>query len=157
MIKIRGYKESDANALWEIFYHTIRNINVRDYSQAQVEAWAPDSPDAEVWTNKMRSISPFVAEIDGKIVGYTDLQNDGLIDHFFCHYEYQGKGIGRRLMEYVLAEGQARGVKRFYSEVSITARPFYERFGFKVIEEQVVTLRGQKLKNFVMERNATIK
>lgn len=44
MIKIRDYKESDANALWAIFYHTIRNINVRDYSQAQVEAWPPDSP-----------------------------------------------------------------------------------------------------------------
>ncbi|MCV5927066.1 GNAT family N-acetyltransferase, partial [Escherichia coli] len=86
----RKYKESDARALWAIFYHTIRNVNIRDYSQAQVEAWAPDNFDPEVWQRKMNSIAPFVAEIDGDIVGYTDLQENGLIDHFFCHHEHQG-------------------------------------------------------------------
>lgn len=152
MIKIRKYKESDARALWAIFYHTIRNVNIRDYSQAQVEAWAPDNFDPEVWQRKMNSIAPFVAEIDGDIVGYTDLQENGLIDHFFCHHEHQGKGIGRSLMEHVLNVGKQQGVYKFYSEVSITARPFYERLGFKVVQEQTVEVRGQKLRNFVMEK-----
>lgn len=152
MIRIRDYRESDAEKLWSLFYHTIRNINARDYSQAQVEAWASDSFDAEAWANKLRANAPYVAEIDGRIVGYTDLQNDGLIDHFFCHPEHQGKGVGRRLMEHVFAEGELRGIKRFYSEVSITARPFYERLGFNVVKEQVVTIGGQQLTNFVMEK-----
>ncbi|ELB2044072.1 GNAT family N-acetyltransferase [Vibrio parahaemolyticus] len=152
MIKIRKYKESDARALWAIFYHTIRNVNIRDYSQAQVEAWAPDNFDPEVWLRKMNSIVPFVAEIDGDIVGYTDLQENGLIDHFFCHHEHQGKGIGRSLMEHVLSVGNQQGICRFYSEVSITARPFYERLGFKVVQEQTVEVRGQTLSNFVMEK-----
>ncbi len=101
---------------------------------------------------KMNSISPFVAEIDGEVVGYAELQECGLIDHFFCHYEHQGKGIGRHLMEHVLRVGELQGIKRFYSEVSITARPFYERFGFKVAQEQIIEVRGQKLRNFVMEK-----
>ncbi len=33
-------------------------------------------------------------------------------------------------MEHVLRMGELQGITRFYSEVSITARPFYERFGF---------------------------
>ena len=70
MIKIRKYNESDARDLWGIFYHTIRNVNSRDYTQAQVEAWAPDNASPEVWQQKMNAISPFVAEIDGEIVGY---------------------------------------------------------------------------------------
>ncbi len=41
----------------------------------------------------MSGLSPFVAEIDNIIVGYIDLQSNGLIDHFFCHYEYQGQGV----------------------------------------------------------------
>ncbi|WP_276318894.1 GNAT family N-acetyltransferase [Idiomarina sp. 29L] len=86
------------------------------------------------------------------MVGYTDLQEDGLIDHFFCHHEHQGQGIGRHLMEHVLRVGELQGITRFYSEVSITARPFYEKFGFKVAKEQMVEIRGQKLRNFVMER-----
>lgn len=41
MIKIRKDNEADARDLWGIFYHTIRNVNSRDYTQAQVEAWTP--------------------------------------------------------------------------------------------------------------------
>ena len=48
--------------------------------------------------------------------------------------------------------GELQGITRFYSEVSITARPFYEKFGFKVAKEQTVEIRGQKLRNFVMEK-----
>ncbi|HGS5022872.1 TPA: GNAT family N-acetyltransferase, partial [Vibrio cholerae] len=132
MIEIRKYQESDAHDLWAIFYYTVRNVNLRDYSQAQVEAWAPDDFSSEIWQRKMNLLSPFVAEIDGKIVGYSDLQENGLIDHFFCHHEHQGRGVGRQLMEHVLRMGKLQGITRFYSEVSITARPFYERFGFKV-------------------------
>lgn len=152
MIEIRKYQESDALDLWAIFYHTVRNVNLRDYSQAQVEAWAPDAFSSEIWKRKMNLLSPFVAEIDGKIVGYSDLQENGLIVHFFCHHEHQGQGVGRQLMEHVLRMGELQGITRFYSEVSITARPFYERFGFNVIQEQTIEVRGQKLCNFVMEK-----
>ncbi len=102
----------------------------------------------------MKGLSPFVAEIDGVIVGYTDLQVSGLIDHFFCHHEYQGKGVGKALMNHVFKVGNSRGIKRYFSEVSITARPFYEHFGFKVVQAQEMEVRGQKLRNFVMEKDS---
>lgn len=152
MLVIRNYIESDAEELWKLFFSTIRNINSRDYTQAQIEAWAPSSLDSELWKKRMNGLSPFVAEIESVIVGYTDLQNDGLIDHFFCNHEYQRQGIGKALMNHVLEEGKTREVSRFYSEVSITARPFYESFGFTVAKEQVLEMRGQKLTNFVMEK-----
>ena len=152
MVRIRNYQTSDAKALWEIYFHTVRNINVRDYSQQQVEAWAPNGFDSELWQKRMNELLPFVAELDGCVVGYTDLQPNGLIDHFFCHHECQGKGVGRALMEHVLAVGRVRGASRYFSEVSITARPFYEHLGFKVVNEQEVEMRGVKLTNYVMEK-----
>jgi len=100
----------------------------------------------------MRGINPFVAEIDGVIVGYTDLQTSGLIDHFFCHHEYQRQGVGRALMEHIFTTGEAKGIARYYSEVSKTARPFYERFGFLVVSEKTLDTGGQKLSNFLMEK-----
>ena len=100
----------------------------------------------------MKGLSPFVAEIEGVIVGYTDLQSDGLIDHFVCHHEHQGKVDGRALMNHVLEVGQLRGITRYFSEVSITARPFYEYLGFTIAKEQLVEIRGQMLRNFVMEK-----
>ncbi|WP_060981444.1 GNAT family N-acetyltransferase [Vibrio splendidus] len=152
MVRIRNYKASDDKALWEIFFHTVRNVNVRDYSQQQVEAWAPSSFDFALWQKRMNGLQPFVAELDGCVVGYTDLQPNGLIDHFFCHHEYQRKGVGKALMEHVFTVGRVRGVSRYFSEVSITARPFYEHLGFKVVNEQEVEMRGVKLTNYVMEK-----
>jgi len=152
LVTIRDYVEVDAEALWNLHFYTIRNINIRDYTKEQVEAWASERLDLSVWKNRMKGLSPFVAEINGTIVGYTDLQPNGLIDHFFCHHEYQGQGVGKALLSHVFNIGNQRKVKRFYSEVSITARPFYEHFGFKVIQEQEMEVRGQKLNNFVMEK-----
>ncbi|MEZ9039648.1 MULTISPECIES: GNAT family N-acetyltransferase [unclassified Vibrio] len=152
MIRIRNYQANDDKALWEIFFYTVRNVNVRDYSQQQVEAWAPSSFDFALWQKRMNGLQPFVAELDGCVVGYTDLQPSGLIDHFFCHHEYQGKGVGKALMEHVFTVGRVRGISRYFSEVSITARPFYEHLGFKVVNEQEVEMRGVKLTNYVMEK-----
>jgi len=152
LIVIRNYVENDAQKLWNLFFTTIRTINRRDYTQAQVEAWASDLVVSDYWLKRMNGLSPFVAEIEGVIAGYTDLQSDGLIDHFFCHHAYQGKGVGRALMNHVFELAEERGVPRLYSEVSITARPFYEHMGFRCIEEKMVDVRGQRLKFNVMEK-----
>ncbi len=89
MITIRDYEPSDAKALWDIYFHTIRTINSRDYAQEQVEAWAPESMEFELWENRMKIMTPFIAEVEGSIVGYADLQSNGLIDHFCCHHHIQ--------------------------------------------------------------------
>jgi putative acetyltransferase len=55
-------------------------------------------------------------------------------------------------MEHILSTGCLNGMTRFYSEVSLTARPFYERFGFNVVKEKQMELKEQKLTNFVVEK-----
>ncbi|MGB5445902.1 MAG: GNAT family N-acetyltransferase [Psychromonas sp.] len=152
MLIIRNYVEQDARATWLLFFNTIRNINRHDYNQLQVEAWAPDSMDLFIWNKRMIDIEPFIAEIDGTIVGYADLQNDGLIDHFFCHHQYQRQGVGRALMEHIFQVGAQKKIKLYFSQVSISAKPFFECFGFSVVKQQLVEARGQQLINFHMEK-----
>ncbi|HDM8231932.1 TPA: GNAT family N-acetyltransferase [Vibrio campbellii] len=153
MITIRDFQEEDAPTLWALFFNTVRNVNRRDYTEQQVKAWAQEGFDSQLWLKKMISIQPFVAELNGVIVGYSDVQPSGLVDHFFCHHEYQGQGVGRSLMTHVLKQAEAKGLNRIYSEVSITARPFYEHMGFTVVNEQQIEVRGATLTNYVMERH----
>ncbi len=153
MITIRDFQEEDAPTLWALFFNTVRNVNRRDYTEQQVKAWAQEGFDSQLWLKKMISIQPFVAELDDVIVGYSDVQPSGLVDHFFCHHEYQGQGVGRALMTHVIRQAEAKGRDRIYSEVSITARPFYERMGFTVVNEQQIEVRGATLTNYVMERH----
>jgi putative acetyltransferase len=154
MIIIRKYTEQDAQATWLLFFNAIRNINIQDYTQLQVEAWAPDSMDLFIWNKRMIDIEPFIAEISGEIVGYADLQNDGYIDHFFCHAQRQRAGIGRALFTHILNVGKELKIKHYYSQVSITAKPFFEHFGFKVIKQQTNEIRGQQLINYYMQKNS---
>jgi len=152
MIKIRSFETKDTAITWAIKFNTIRNINIRDYTVAQTKAWAPDNLDMKLWQKRVTDMNPFIAELKGQVVGFADLQNDGYIDHFFCHSEYQGVGVGRALMEHLFVIGSSKGISRFYSEVSITARAFYEHLGFKVVQEKHLEVQGEKLTNFVMEK-----
>ncbi|NAW82793.1 GNAT family N-acetyltransferase [Vibrio sp. V43_P6S15P86] len=157
MLSIRRYRTEDAPILWTLFYHTVRVINRRDYTESQVSAWAPSDFDLNSWQRTMDAIQPYIAEIEGQVVGYCDLQSDGLIDHFFCHHEYQGQGIGRDLMSFLFPQAKVKGIERLYSEVSITARPFYEKMGFKVKVQQRAEVRGETLTNFMMEKYISLK
>ncbi|MCG6200649.1 GNAT family N-acetyltransferase [Psychromonas antarctica] len=152
MITIRKYTEQDAKPTWLLFFNTIRNINKQDYNSAQLKAWAPESMDLFIWNKRMSDIEPFIAEIEGKIVGYADLQADGLIDHFFCDQFYQRQGVGKALMMHIFQTSRAKNIKYFFALVSITAKPFFEHFGFKVKKEESVELGEQTLICFQMEK-----
>ncbi|WP_028865577.1 GNAT family N-acetyltransferase [Psychromonas aquimarina] len=152
MLRIRHYLPGEEPLLRELLFNTVRNINCRDYSQAQVQAWAAEEYDPLEWQARIKSINPFVVTLKNEIVAYGDLQSDGYIDHFFCHYLHQKKGIAKALMRLLLRTGKDNGIKRFYSNVSITAKPFFEHFGFRIVKEQLVEMNGLVLKNYLMEK-----
>lgn len=152
MITIRPYQAKDTATLWQLFFNTIRQINVQDYTQEQVEAWASKDINMKDWIEHLNQLSPYIAEINGKIVGYADLQPNGLIDHFFCHHQYQGCGVGKALMTHIDEQAKQRNLTRLHANVSITAKPFFEHAGFVVKEKQNVSLRGQLFTNYKMEK-----
>ena len=154
MIKIRKYKKEDATALASIYYRTIHIINIRDYSEAQVNVWAPEtSKEIDGWIKKWKKISPLVAIINDVPVGFAEFESTGHIDCFYVHHEYQGQGIGSLLMQSIFNEARKQNIKRIFAEVSITARPFFELKGFKVAKQQTIVRQGVALDNFIMERN----
>ncbi|GAB7227609.1 GNAT family N-acetyltransferase [Vibrio rotiferianus] len=152
MLEIRRFESGDEETLRTLFYYTVRKICINDYTDAQVSAWAPNIYVAEDWNKKIALLNPFIVLLDGQVVGYADLQPDGYVDHFFCHWQHQGKGVGTALMQQLIAEGARNFNHRLYANVSLTAKPFFERHGFIVAKQQSVDIRGQTLTNFLMEK-----
>jgi putative acetyltransferase len=153
-ILIRKYQETDAKYLAYIYYNTIHNINIRDYTQEQVDAWAPEgSLETDGWSKKWQKLPPCVAVIDDNIVGFTEFDDNGYIDCFYCHHEYIGKGIGKALMNYIKSLAVENSISRIWAEVSITAKPFFESQGFEVTNKQTVNVRGVDMINYVMEHS----
>lgn len=150
-LRLRRFRPDDTPALIDLFRDTVRRVNSRDYTPEQVRAWAPDDVDPARWA-VLADRYTVVAEVDGRIVGFTDLEANGHIDRFFVHADHQAQGVGRAMLSELVAEAGRLGIPRLYAEVSITARPFFVRHGFVVVAEQEVTVRGVVLTNYRMER-----
>lgn len=151
-MNIRRFQSTDAGQIAQLFHDTIRTVNLGDYSEEQVKAWAPDDIHFRDWEEKCSSKFTLVAETDGIIAGFAELDDDGHIDCFYCHKDFQGKGVGRLLYQEIENEALDRNLSRLFVEASITAKPFFKRMGFSVIEKQKVKTRGAEFTNFRMEK-----
>ena len=154
-VHIRRYIPGEEAALFEIYYSAIHLVAGHDYSAEQIQAWAPRDLDPGLWQGKIRDINPFVAELKGELIGYADVQSSGYIDHFFVSGRHPHRGIGSLLMTRILAEAVSIAATVLTSHASRTAQPFFERFGFVVVEQRNPLCRGGVVPNALMrlERN----
>jgi len=78
-----------------------------------------------------------LAHQKNELVGYSHVENrDGqlFIRMLVVHPHHQRKGIGRKLLESVIASGneQSKGIGLEVFKINDEAKKFYERFGFNV-------------------------
>lgn len=148
-MKIRKYQAEDVQTLATMFYDTVHTVNARDYSQEQLNAWATGNIDLDGWNKSFLEHFSLVA-LDGKqIVGFGDMDASGYLDRLYVHKDYQGMGIATALCDAL--EKAVCG--KVTTHASITAKPFFEKRGYRVVKEQQVERHGIYLTNYVMEKN----
>ncbi|HEY1943668.1 MAG TPA: GNAT family N-acetyltransferase [Roseiarcus sp.] len=153
-LSIRAYLPTDLDAVIAIFLGAIREIASKDYNEEQVDAWA--RVDRQAWAERRLSRPTWVATLDRASVGFADLEPNGHIDMMFVHPAHQGIGVASGLLETVEATAKGQGIGWLFTEASITARPFFEKRGFSVLDSQRVEKRGQLLTNFRMQKSLSL-
>jgi putative acetyltransferase len=149
---IRRVKRTDVPEISRLYYETVHRVNARDYSPEQVRAWAPRVyPDA-FWRRRFRRYDVFVAEEDGRVVGFVELSPSGEIDCFYVHFARQHQGVGSALMARIEREARRRRNSRLLADVSLTAEPFFRRMGFEVVRRQTKIYRNRPFKQAVMRK-----
>lgn len=143
---LRKYQPSDCRKIIDLFYNTVHLINSRDYTAEQVDAWAPPEADEKSWNLSLQEHSTLVAVEDGRIVGFGDMDSTGCLDRLFVHASRQGQGIATKICDRL--EESCRGAVTTHA--SITAKPFFENRGYRVVKRQTVERNGVPLTNFVM-------
>jgi putative acetyltransferase len=151
-MKLRKYQSADCEKLAQLFYDTVHTINARDYSQTQLDAWATGYVDLSVWDKSFLEHVTVVVEKNGKIAGFGDMDDEGYLDRLFVHKDYQGKGIAAAIVAFLEEQATNRGITRFTTHASITARPFFKKQGYQVLRENVAIRYGVELKNYIMEK-----
>lgn len=151
-ITIRPYVATDASTLVSLFRASVREIASRDYTASQIRAWAPDHIDGGRLGQECASRPTWIAEVEGRIAGFSDLEPDGHVDMLYVHPDFQRRGVARALLMHIEKAARAAGLRRLYTEASITARPVFEAMGFRTIAPQTVTVGGVPMMNYRMER-----
>lgn len=149
--KMRKATFENIPQLQHLFRETVTKINIKDYSKEQVDDWASCGNDENRWEELLQEHDIFICEIDGKIAGYCSINSEGYIHMMFTSKEHQRIGVGETMMLYLFDCAKNIGVNKLTSNVSITARPFFERFGFTVKEEQQFPANRLSLTNYKME------
>lgn len=154
-MEIRKFYDSDIRQIVSLFYETVHSVNKQDYSQEQLDAWAPKDEEElklKTWKESMSYNVTYVAEINAEIVGFSDMTQDGHIDRLYIHKNFQGQGIASALVNNLEAEARRLGLIEMGTEASITAKLFFECLGYRITQSQIVERRGVKLVNFKMTK-----
>ncbi|WP_245958612.1 GNAT family N-acetyltransferase [Microbacterium bovistercoris] len=152
-IVIRDYRDEDAATTLAVFLDAVTITASADYSAAQIAAWArPAQRSIDGWNEARRRRGTVVAVVDGRVAGFSDVSASGDIDMLFVSPAFARRGVARALMAELESRAMDAGAAGLSADVSITARPFFERVGFAVEAEQHPVIEGIELTNFRMAR-----
>ena len=149
---IRDFRLGEEAELRAVFFSSVHELTLQEYSLEQIEAWAPWTYNTNQWVEKIHAIQPFVAEINGRIAGYADLQPSGYIDHFYVAAPFAGRGVGSALMDHIHQIARKRQIAELWANVSLTAEPFFANHGFIAEARNSIVIRGVTLSNTRMRK-----
>jgi N-acetylglutamate synthase-like GNAT family acetyltransferase len=134
-MNIRRFKESDAEEVSALVIKTVRISNAKDYTAELMEEVVNSMQPQNIlerasWTHF------YVVEDNGQIIGcgaigpYWGKEDESSLFTIFVLPEYQGKGVGRLIIETLEKDEYFLRARRIEIPASITACQFYRKFGY---------------------------
>lgn len=151
--KLLPLEDKDIPEMQELFRSTVLNVNIRHYTKEEVEDWASCGDSVE-HLKELLSHNHFIGAFDeaSRMVGFSSMNKDGYLHSMFVHKDWQGKGVATQLLSEVEHIARQWGVAEITSEVSLTARPFFEKKGYEIVKMQKHRANKLELTNFVMRK-----
>lgn len=128
------------------------------YPEDVLQSWAPVVDEDSIREQRLLLDDPdritLIALIQEKIAGLTTLGiSEALVKQCYVLPEFQGKGIAALLMRKIEEIALENGIKTLKLSSSLIALPFYEKNGYKKLNEYEYTLfNNLKMKCFMMEK-----
>lgn len=150
---MRPLTDQDILKVQELFRSTVLTVNSKDYTKEEVEDWASCGDSIEHW-KELLAKNDYIGALDGQgnIIGFFSMDSDGHLHSMFVHENWQGCGVATRLLSEVEKMAQKYGVGKIHTEVSITARSFFEEHGYRTMKEQKQKANQLFLTNYKMEK-----
>jgi ribosomal protein S18 acetylase RimI-like enzyme len=141
-----------ANITWNDTYKNLIPIEVQD-------KFLSIAYSDEMLAKRIKESLFLLAETENKVVGFINVKNKDATAELTAIYvlpEFQGKGIGTRLLNTALQN--LDGVKEIIVDVekgNLVGEDFYTSKGFKVVREYDEDFLGHDLKTIIMSKKVT--
>ena len=134
-MQIRRFRETDANEVSDLIAKTLRITNSKDYTNEYIEndinTMTPEYLiERSQWTHFYVVCNKGIIIGCGAIGPYWDKEDESSLFTVFVLPEYQGKGIGRKIIETLENDEFFLRAKRIEIPSSITACEFYRKMGY---------------------------
>ena len=87
-------------------------------------------PENMEWDQYDDSSTHFLVTLDNNVIATARLKTDGQIGRMAVLAEYRSKGIGSKLLQFVLLTALQQKQKKVYLHAQVSAISFYEKHGF---------------------------
>ena len=151
-LTLRSFAPGDAEGLGKVFYRAVRDGASPHYTEEQRMAWMPVAPEGEAWRERLADTDTVVAEREGELVGFMNLDGTYL-DLAFVLPEVKGQGVSDALYAVLLARALVKGHQCLTVDASEGAKSFFLRMGWRLIARQKIEKQGVMLHNYRMEKS----
>ena len=146
---VRKFVNSDADEVSALIIKTLRTTNIKDYSEEFIEndvkRFTPeDIIQRASWTHFYVICDGDIIVGCGAIGSYWGKEDESSLFNIFVLPEYQGKGVGRKIIETLESDEYFLRAKRVEIPASITACDFYRKFGY-IYKDGVDVVDEEKL------------
>lgn len=149
-IEFKNYNKRYLEDMFKLFNDTIKNINKKDYTEAEIENWAIEKLDKDTWNKKFKESFSVLAFYNNKLVGFINLYSSGHLDMLYIDYRYTRLGIGKKLLKIVENYSKLKTLKYIIVDSSITAKEFFYEQDYTFIKENKIRRNSQILTNFTL-------
>ncbi len=151
-MEIREANQKDYKAISTLFEGTVRNINSRDYTPEEVDAWANCSRNENSWKKRLDEQTFYLIEEGREVIGFGSIAKYGYLDFMFVHKDHQGKGIAKKILDQIELKGKEQKNREVYAFVSKTAESFFERQGYEPCGKRYAYLNEIEFVNSVFRK-----
>ena len=147
---IRRWTPADAHESYAVYVDAVRNGAGRFYSEAQRQAWVPSEAMEDWWAPRLSGDTAWVSTDNLGLTGLIALRPDGYLDLFFVAPRARGDGTALDLYSALLDEAVDLQLDALKTHASDYLKPFLERRGWHVIEEELAERFGVTLRRWSM-------
>lgn len=152
-VDIKPYQGQYSQAITELFYQAVHNIDTQIYNAQQKQAWAPYPINYQKWQQRLIATQPTLLFKGQTLIGFIEFDNQGYIDCLYISPQHQQQGYATLLIKHILDIAMHKQIKQVSVDASIIAKPMFEKLGFTVQSENQQVRSGVTLKNYSMLLN----